>query len=162
ATSTATAPSTAWTSPPSAPPSARSSVRLPTWPSWTAPTTARSTAWTSPPSETVSASPSDRPTSHLHHSERTSMLRHRFAPALALGVLLLTPSVAPAQIVYEFVDATTGLAQNAFAVPVGGTLPIQVFLHELTPGAPMFNSAGGLGSGAVRLTFANPPGVAGL
>lgn len=89
------------------------------------------------------------------------MFQHRFGPALALGALLLASSPAPAQIVYEFANATTGLAQNAFSVPVGGTLQIRVYLHELTPGAPMFHSAGGLGSGAVGLSFANPPGVGG-
>lgn len=89
------------------------------------------------------------------------MLRHRFGPSLALGALLLTGGLAPAQIIYEFANATTGLAQNNFSVPVGGTLPIRVYLHELTPGAPMFHSAGGLGSGAVGLSFANPAGVGG-
>ena len=90
------------------------------------------------------------------------MLRHRFGPAMALGAVLLTCGSVRAQIVYEFVDATTGLTQNNFIVPIGGTLPIRVYLHELTPGAPMFHSAGGLGSAAVALSFANPPGVAGL
>src|SRR5215475_5639017 len=94
------------------------------------------------------------------------MLRHRFGPArpaaLALAALLLTGGPAPAQIVYEFANATTGAAQTSFSVSVGGTVAVRVYLHELTPGAPMFHSAGGLGSGAVRLSFNTPPGVAGL
>src|SRR5262245_60551523 len=92
------------------------------------------------------------------------MLRHRFGPVrlatLALGALLLTGGSAPAQIVYEFANATTGAAQTNFSVPVSGTVPIRLYLHELTPGAPLFHSAGGLGSGAVRLSFNTPPGVA--
>ena len=88
------------------------------------------------------------------------MSRHRFHPALALGVLLLAGSSAPAQIVYEFANATTGAAQTNFTVPVGGAIPVRLYLHELTPGAPLFNSAGGLGSGAVQLSFNTPPGVA--
>src|SRR5262245_309040 len=94
------------------------------------------------------------------------MLRHRFGPArlaaLALAALLLTGGTAAAQIVYEFANATTGAAQTNFSVPVGGTVSVRVYLHELTPGAPQFNSAGGLGSGAVRMLFNTPPGVAGL
>jgi hypothetical protein len=94
------------------------------------------------------------------------MLRHRFVPArlaaLALAALLLTGGSARAQIVYEFADATTGAAQTTFSMSVGGALPVRLYLHELTPGAPLFHSAGGLGSGAVRLSFNTPPGVAGL
>jgi hypothetical protein len=94
------------------------------------------------------------------------MLRHRFGTtplaALALGALALSAPPAPAQIVYEFADATTGAAQTDFSVPAGGALPIRIYLHELTPGAPLFHSAGGLGTGAVRLSFDTPPGVAGL
>src|SRR5262245_10805166 len=90
------------------------------------------------------------------------MLRHRFGPALTLATLLLCGGRASAQIVYEFANATTGVVQSSFIMPVGGTLSVRVYLHELTPGAPMFNSAGGLGAAGVRLSFDNPPGVAGL
>lgn len=94
------------------------------------------------------------------------MRRCRFGPArlaaVVLGALLLTGGTAPAQIVYEFADATTGVTQTNFSVSVGGTIPVRIYLHELTPGAPLFHSAGGLGSGAVRLSFDTPPGVAGL
>ncbi len=41
-------------------------------------------------------------------------------------------------------------------------VPIRIYLHELTPGAPLFQSNGGLGSGGVRLSFNTPPGIAGL
>src|SRR5262249_11383367 len=64
-----------------------------------------------------------------------------------------------AQIVYEFADAS-GTAQTNFSVPVGGTVSVKVFIHELTAGAPTLNSQGGLGTGAVRVRFNNPANIA--
>src|SRR5262249_39207783 len=97
---------------------------------------------------------------------KPSMVRHRFCTArlaaLALGALALAGGPAPAQVVYEFADATTDATQTNFSVPAGGALPIRVYLHELTPGSPLFHSAGGLGASGVRLSFATPPGVAAL
>jgi hypothetical protein len=94
------------------------------------------------------------------------MLRHGLGPArlaaLAIGALALTIGSARAQITYEFANATNGVAQTNFSVAVGGSLPIQIYLHELTPGAPMFNGNGGLGSGGVRFSFNTPTGIAGL
>src|SRR5438270_872435 len=79
--------------------------------------------------------------------------------SLALAALLLAGRPAPAQIVYEFAD-DTGAAKNSFSVLLGNTLPVRVYIHELTAGAPTLNSQGGLGSGGVRVTFNSPAGVA--
>ena len=64
------------------------------------------------------------------------MTRPGFGPArlaaLALGVLLLAGGPAPAQIVDKLADATTGAAQAAFGVSVGGVLPVRNDLHKPT------------------------------
>jgi hypothetical protein len=73
--------------------------------------------------------------------------------ALTLGALALTNGQVPAQITYEFANATTGTVQTNFSVPVGSSVPIRLYLHELTPGAPLFHSDGGLGSGGVRVSY---------
>jgi hypothetical protein len=89
-------------------------------------------------------------------------LQHRSAriAALSLGALALTNGQVPAQITYEFANATTGTVQTNFSVTVGSSVPIRIYLHELTPGAPLFHSDGGLGSAGVRVSFNTPAGVA--
>src|SRR5437868_1356639 len=85
---------------------------------------------------------------------------HRLVPwASALAGLLLACPPAPAQIVYEFAD-DTGAAKGSFSVPVGGTLPVHVYIHETAANAPTLHSQGGLGTGAVLVTFNTPAGVA--
>jgi hypothetical protein len=73
--------------------------------------------------------------------------------------LLWATQPVSAQIVYEFADSA-GNAQTSFTVPAGGTISIKVFIHELTAGAPTLNSQGGLATGAVRVRFNNPAGIA--
>src|SRR5262245_1719560 len=78
---------------------------------------------------------------------------------VAVVGVLLAARPAGAQIVYEFADSS-GVARTNFSVPVASSIPIQVYIHEITAGAPTLNSDGGLGTGAVRVTFNNPSGVA--
>jgi hypothetical protein len=73
----------------------------------------------------------------------------------ALAGLLWTGRPASAQIIYEFANSA-GTAQTTFSVVAGQTVPIRLYIHELTAGAPTLNSQGGLGTGAVRVTFNNP------
>jgi hypothetical protein len=73
--------------------------------------------------------------------------------------LLCAAQPSNAQIVYEFANSS-GVAQTSFSMGTNSTLAIQVFIHELTAGAPTLNSQGGLGSGAVRVRFNNPAGIA--
>src|SRR3954447_10077406 len=82
-----------------------------------------------------------------------------FVSALAVAGLIAAAGSARAQIRYEFAD-NAGNALSSFSVAPGGSIPIRVYLHELTAGAPTFNSQGGLGTGSVRVTFNTPGGVA--
>src|SRR5205823_12682205 len=89
-------------------------------------------------------------------SEKDHLMSRYRAWALAIVVLALAgePVFAQTTIVYEFANATTGLAQSVFAVPVGQKVPVRIYLHETTPGAPLLSDSGhGLGSGGVRLTY---------
>jgi hypothetical protein len=86
------------------------------------------------------------------------MMRHVLWMAAPLA-LLCAAQPSSAQIVYEFANSS-GVAQTSFSMAPNSTLSIQVFLHELTAGAPTLNSEGGLGSGAVRVQFGNPAGIA--
>jgi hypothetical protein len=86
------------------------------------------------------------------------MMRHLLWMAAPLA-LLWAAQPSNAQIVYEFANSS-GVAQTSFSMGQNSTLAIQVFIHELTAGAPTLNSQGGLGSGAVRVRFNNPAGIA--
>ncbi len=78
---------------------------------------------------------------------------------LVLG-MALTAGSARAQIAYEFANSA-GVPQSSFLINgIGGTVQIQVYLHETTSGAPELNSLGGLGTSAVRLTYNSPSGIA--
>jgi PEP-CTERM motif len=85
-------------------------------------------------------------------------MRHLLWMAAPLA-LLCAAQPSNAQIVYEFANSS-GVAQTSFSMGTNSTLAIQVFIHELTAGAPTLNSQGGLGSGAVRVRFNNPAGIA--
>lgn len=84
-------------------------------------------------------------------------MRFRFLLA-ALLAAALSAGQADAQVVYEFAT-TAGVTSSSFSVVVGQDLGVRVYLREQTAGAPLFNSNGGLGSGAVRVNFNNPAGV---
>jgi len=75
---------------------------------------------------------------------------------LALAGLLCAEGAARAQLVYEFANGTTGVAQSSFSVAAGGTIPIRVYIRDTGAGAPTLNQNQGLGSAAVRVTFGNP------
>src|SRR5262245_3785966 len=84
------------------------------------------------------------------------MSRYR---VLGLAILALAlagqPALAQAPtIVYEFANATTGLPQATFSVLQGQKVSVRIYLHELTPNAPLLTDTGGMGSGAVRLVYA--------
>src|SRR5207247_7608538 len=67
--------------------------------------------------------------------------------------LLWSERPADAQLLYEFANATTGVAQTSFSVAPNGTIPIRVYIRETTAGAPTLNQQNGLQSAGVRVTF---------
>jgi hypothetical protein len=75
---------------------------------------------------------------------------------LALAVVALAlagqPVLAQTTINYEFANSA-GVPTNAFTVLQGQKVSVRVYLHELTPGAPLMTDTGGMGSGAVRVTY---------
>ena len=87
------------------------------------------------------------------------MTRDAMRVVVVIGLLLAAARPARAQLVYEFANAA-GVAQSNFSVPVGSSVAIRVYIHETSAGAATLNANGGLGTGAVRVTFDNPSGVA--
>jgi hypothetical protein len=92
---------------------------------------------------------------HRDRIEKDHLMSRFHAWVLALAGLLCVEGAARAQLVYEFANATTGVAQTSFTVAPGATVPIRVYIRDTAAGAPTLNSNGGLGSAAVRVTYGN-------
>src|SRR4051794_13859442 len=84
-------------------------------------------------------------------------MRHRFTPIVGLGILLTLGLCPPssAGIVLSFDQPSYSIGG------VGGTVAVGVFVSQV-PGGPQVGPGNELISGAIRLTFDDPEGIAGV
>ena len=85
-------------------------------------------------------------------------LRQMTAWAVA-AVVVSAAGPAFGQVVYEIRDNNGANPGGPFTVPVGGTLPLKIFLHDQGAGSPTLNQQGGLSAAAVRLLYTLADGV---
>jgi hypothetical protein len=84
------------------------------------------------------------------YNEAFAMKFFRFA--LVCVALAVIPATAPAQLQYAWGDSSGNPITSANVNALNGTVTLRVYVQDLSSGASVFNSQGGLGSASVKVT----------